>query len=170
MFALAGRLRYRRLIALLIFAATTLPVSADTGSLELVTRDRFTQVLAAERGKTVVLNLWATWCVPCLREIPDLMRLEDELQENGVVLVALGMDDPNDFARVDAFRTQHFPEFSSYLRDSPDMDSLVSIVDPVWNELLPTTYLLDPDGDVIRRIQGKQSFEDFYDLVVEALE
>ncbi len=98
------------------------------------------------------------------------MRLENELQAKGVVLVALGMDDPNDFARVDAFRMQHFPEFSSYLRDSPDMDSLVSILDPYWNELLPTTYLLDPDGNVIRRIQGKQSYEDFYARVVEVLQ
>ena len=63
--------------------------------------------------------------------------------------------------RVDAFRQEFFPGFRSYLRNEPDMDTLVSVVDPAWNELLPTTYLIDRDGRMIRRIQGRRSLEDF---------
>lgn len=121
--------------------------------------------LDRHRGKVVVLNLWATWCTPCLKEIPDLMQLERELAGRGVVLVAVGMDDPADLGSVEAFRARHFPEFRSLLRDAPDMDTVVSVVDPAWNELLPTTYLIGRDGKVARRIQGKKSLEDFRQAV-----
>ena len=113
------------------------------------------------KGKVLVLNLWATWCTPCLREIPDLMKLERELAGRGVALVALGMDDPAEFAAVEAFRAKHFAQFRSLLRDTPDMDAAVSVVDPAWNELLPTTYLIGRDGKVVKRIQGKKTLEEF---------
>ncbi len=50
------------------------------------------------------------------------------------------------------------------------MDTLVSVVDPSWNELLPTTYLIDRRGDVQRRIQGKRSLDDFRTEVQALLE
>ena len=163
------RLRIAALATALLLT-TGLAASAADGGLELLTVERFPEVLAEQRGQVVVVNLWATWCVPCLREIPDLMRLETALGERGVVLLALGMDDPREFERVDAFRRQHFPAFRSYLRDSADMDSMVSVVDPYWNELLPTTYLLDQDGNVVKRIQGKKSYAEFVDLVSGVLD
>ena len=89
------------------------------------------------------------------------MQLEREFAERGVELVAVAMDDPADLAMVDGFRKRFFPEFDSYIRNEPDMDTLVSVVDPAWNELLPTTYLIGRDGKVVKRIQGKKSIEDF---------
>ncbi len=135
--------------------------AAAAGQIQLATAEEFSASLAKLRGKPVVLNLWGTWCAPCLKEIPDLMQLEREFAERGVELVAVAMDDPADLAMVDGFRKRFFPEFDSYIRNEPDMDTLVSVVDPAWNELLPTTYLIGRDGKVVKRIQGKKSIEDF---------
>jgi len=161
-------MRVRRILVPVLLAAAWLPVAQADGRVQLATADEFVAVLAATSGKVVVLNLWATWCTPCLREIPDLMQLEHELAPRGVKLLAVGMDDPTELARVDAFREKFFPEFFSYLRNEPDMDTLVSVVDPAWNELLPTTYLIGRDGKVVKRIQGKRSLDDFR-AEVEAL-
>lgn len=144
-----------------LLAAAALPAALAEGRLQLASAPELTAALEAQQGKVVVLNLWATWCAPCLKEIPDLMQLERELAPKGVVLLAVGMDDPTDFGRVDAFRQKFFPDFVSFLRNEPDMDTLVSVVDPAWNELLPTTYLIGRDGEVAKRIQGKRSLEDF---------
>lgn len=149
------------LAALLLAAAAATPAARAEGRLQPVTAGEFSAVLTETRGKVVVLNLWATWCTPCLKEIPDLMQLEQELAARGVKLVAVSMDDPAELGRVEAFRREHFPDFASYLRNEPEMDTLVSVVDPAWNELLPTTYLIGRDGKVARRIQGKRSLEDF---------
>lgn len=150
-------------------AAFAGPATAD-GYLRLADPAALRAELDRHRGKIVVLNLWATWCTPCLREIPDLMRLEVELADRGVALVALGMDDPTEFAAVEAFRAQHFVGFRSLLRDTADMDAAVSVVDPAWNELLPTTYLIGRDGKVAKRIQGKRTLEQFRAEVEPLLE
>jgi thiol-disulfide isomerase/thioredoxin len=128
------------------------------------------KLLAERRGKVVVLNLWATWCVPCLREIPDLVALEQEFAARGVTLVGLGMDDPGALnEQVEPFRRKNFPAFRTWLRSEPDMDALVSVVDPAWNEILPTTYLIGRDGKVAKKIQGKRTLEQFRELILEVL-
>ena len=76
-----------------------------------VSADSLRKLLGAQRGKVVVLNLWATWCAPCLREIPDLVHLEQELAPRGVVLIGVSMDEPDDGERVAAFHAKYFPAF-----------------------------------------------------------
>ncbi|MFM7065960.1 MAG: redoxin domain-containing protein [Gammaproteobacteria bacterium] len=134
-----------------------------------LTAEGFSSLLARQRGQFVVLNLWATWCVPCLKEIPDLVTLSREFAPRGVRLVAVAMDEPTDLARVEEFRQRVFPDFSSWLRAEPEMDTLVSRIDPAWNELLPTTYLIGRDGQVLKRLQGKKSLEDFRGEIVALL-
>ncbi len=149
-------------LGLLLLGGTALPgQTCAAGQIRLATAEEFSTSLAELRGRPVVLNLWGTWCAPCLKEIPDLMQLEREFAAQGLQLLAVAMDDPAEFAMVDSFRKRFFADFDSYLRNEPDMDTLVSVVDPAWNELLPTTYLIGRDGKVFKRIQGKKSIEEF---------
>lgn len=140
-------------------AAGKAGVRADP--VALVTAEQFAAQLAGHQGELVVLNLWATWCVACLQEIPDLIALSQEFAGRGVKLLAVSMDDPEELARVAVFRDKHFPAFNTLLRNEPGMDTLVSRIDPAWNELLPTTYLIGRDGAVLKRLQGKRSLESF---------
>ncbi len=140
-------------------AASHAAASVTAGPVALVSAEQFSTQLASHQGELVVLNLWATWCVACLQEIPDLIALSQEFAGRGVKLLAVSMDDPEEFARVAAFRDQHFPAFNTLLRNEPGMDTLVSRIDPAWNELLPTTYLIGRDGAVLKRLQGKRSLE-----------
>ena len=156
-------------------AAAAAPTAATTAvaavpAAQLVNPAGLGKLLAERRGKVVVLNLWATWCVPCLREIPDLVALEKEFAPRGVTLVGLGMDDPGALAgQVEPFRRKNFPAFRTWVRSEPDMDALVSVVDPAWNEILPTTYLIGRDGKVAKKIQGKRTLEQFRELILEVL-
>ena len=136
-------------------------VTAMAGPVTLVSAEQFASQLTSHKGELVVLNLWATWCVACLQEIPDLIALSHEFAGRGVTLLAVSMDDPEELARVTAFRDKHFPAFKTLLRSEPSMDTLVSRIDPAWNELLPTTYLIGRDGQVRKRLQGKRSLEAF---------
>ena len=122
-------------------------------------------------GRMILVNFWATWCRPCLEEIPTLMQLETELQDQGFSLVAVSLDESdNDDAYIKQFMEKRFPGFSSYRSLEPYKDSMVSVIDPAWNEILPTTYLLSRDGSVAKRIQGALSHEQFAQEIVKLLE
>ncbi len=154
-------------------AATPAPAAAAqkaTAPAALANATQLRSRLDAERGRVLILNLWGTWCVPCLREIPDLLEVERRLASRGVRLLGLGMDEPSQRATlVEPFRAKHFPGFETLLRNEPDMDTLVSVVDPAWNEILPTTYLIGRDGKVFKKIQGRRSIDEFIALLEPAL-
>ena len=127
-------------------------------------------VVAEHRGQVLLVNLWATWCSPCLKEIPDLMRLEATHRDRGLQLIAVAMDDPAALeSQVIPFRDRTFPAWQTYQRAEADMDTLVSVIDPAWNEILPTSYLIGRDGNLKRVIFGGKSYEEFEAAVLELL-
>ncbi len=160
--------RVQRAIAAvaLLFAAGA---GAGMPGIQAATPDEFARELAALRGQVVMLNVWATWCVPCLKEIPDLLKIGAELGGQGFVLLGLAIDEPGDAARVESFRQKYFATFRSLVRNSTDMDAVVSVVDPAWNEIVPTTYLIGRDGRTLTRMQGKKTLEEFRAAALEAL-
>ncbi len=120
------------------------------------------EVLDAERGNVVLVNFWATWCRPCLKEIPDLISLEQVHADAGFRLVAISLDDAASLETVvEPFMQQWFPDFESYASLESQMDAIVSVIDPAWNEVLPTSYLLDRDGGLAEILQGGKSREEF---------
>ena len=124
-----------------------------------------------EQNNIVLINFWATWCRPCLEEIPILMKLERELKESGFKLVPISLDEPESAdILVNPFIQKWFPDFSSYLSVERDMDSMVSVVDTAWNEILPTSYLLNKNGTVVHRIQGSYSLEEFSTMILPLIE
>jgi thiol-disulfide isomerase/thioredoxin len=98
------------------------------------------------RGKWVIVNFWATWCPPCLDEIPDLVDLYDGNRER---LVVLGVN----YEEVNEEYLKQFVE--SHLMSYPvmRMDPLpVTPLGPVMG--LPTTYILSPQGEPVARHEG----------------
>ena len=88
--------------------------------------------LADEAGKVVIVNMWATWCAPCREEMPALDAYYRQHRDQGLVLVALSMDDPKDEAKVrDVTRAYSFPvglrarhlleRLRAHLAPSPDL-------------------------------------------------
>jgi thiol-disulfide isomerase/thioredoxin len=144
---------------------TTVP--SDIRSISAI---EFNALLDEARGEVVLINLWATWCAPCLREIPELMRLRENYQDKGFRLIAIAMDDPRDLeTHVLPFREQRFPDWDTFQRAEVEMDTFVSVVDPAWNEVLPTSYLIDRTGDVVKVMFGGKSYEDFEAALLEIL-
>jgi peroxiredoxin len=102
------------------------------------------------RGKVVLLNVWATWCRPCLKEMPALQRLHDQLQPDGFTVLAVSVDnvafvmgDPAEAVRT--FMHDYAITFPVLL----DPDKRIEDRYPIHG--LPMSYLIDREG----RIQGK---------------
>lgn len=105
--------------------------------------------LSDYRGQWVLVNYWATWCPPCLEELPELEVFHDRAQGRAVVL-GVNMESI-DRPRLRAFVEQQFLSFPILVAsERPNRDQLVGPVDG-----LPTSYLVAPDGEVVARQVGQ---------------
>jgi len=114
--------------------------------------DEETIKLSDYRGQVVLLNFWATWCPPCVREMPSMERLQQRVGEGFKVIAANQMEEPDD---VFAFSGQLAvePTFEIVF----DSDSKVSQAYAVRG--LPTTYLIDKKGNIRYRAVGGREFD-----------
>src|SRR5687767_7131934 len=104
--------------------------------------------LAAFRGKPLLVNLWATWCAPCVVEMPTLDALAE--REERVQLLAISMD-PDGRDKVTAFfEERNFGALEPYL------DNELKLMPELGVSTLPTTILYDPDGREIWRMTGME--------------
>ena len=104
--------------------------------------------LADFRGRVVVLNLWATWCGPCLREMPTLDRLQETLGGEGLAVVAVSTDrGPVSDLRT-FFQSQRLTHLPLYHDRPGDLARALGL------EGLPTTHVLDRDGRLLASHMG----------------
>lgn len=156
--------------AWILSASAQAQTSAAPSEIRSISALEFSALLDDARGEVILINLWATWCAPCLREIPELMQLRETYQDKEFRLIAVAMDDPQDLeTHVIPFRDQRFPDWNTFQRAEVEMDRFVSVVDPAWNEVLPTSYLLDRSGTVVKVLFGGKSYEDFEAALLEIL-
>jgi len=146
--------------------------SADAvaGSVTALTARELRTLLDEQAGRVVLLNFWATWCRPCLEEIPALQTLAERHADAGLVLVPVSLDEPDTAPGVvPPFLERWFPGFRTWLSVEAEMDTIVSVVDRAWNEVLPTSYVIGRDGNVIARLQGGKSLAEFEAAITRAL-
>jgi thiol-disulfide isomerase/thioredoxin len=130
----------------LAFAMPAQAAMPERPTLHVTTLDGKTFDLAAQRGKWVIVNYWATWCVPCIKEMPDISRFV--AAHKNVVAIGLAYED-SEPADIKAFLAKHpvvYP-IAQVTLDQP----LKDFDEPRG---LPTTYLIGPDGKVAKHIVG----------------
>lgn len=142
----------------------------DELELEWVRADDLAPLLDSHRGKVVLVNFWATWCGPCIHEIPALIRLRERLDPSRFALVAISLDDQADAAwLVPEFIETRFPTWRSYLNGEFEDYLLVEELDPFWPGVMPANYVIGPDGSIVKTLLGGHSEEQFEEAVLAAM-
>ena len=105
--------------------------------------------LAEFKGKAVIVNLWATWCAPCVQEMPTLAKLSQASAGQPVAVVPISLDSADDVANAQGFIAKRAPlPFYSDTKYSLPFAFKPSVAS------LPTTLLIDPAGNVRARLSG----------------
>ncbi len=108
--------------------------------------------LSDYKGKVIVLNLWATWCAPCLSEIPDLNRIHRDLADSGVVVISIS-DEPAEELRAFSRRVP-LQTISGRVEPSNSLPKLINS----GFEIRPTSYIIDRQGAVRKYILGARTY------------
>lgn len=121
----------------------------------------------ATQGKVVLLNVWATWCGPCKRELPDLIAIAREMGTKGVVVLGISVDNnENKLQTVKTFVEKAGIPYVNII-DSDDL----KIADAYGGiPSVPTTFIIDRQGNVVQRLVGKREKAEFVNAIQKVLQ
>ena len=103
-------------------------------------------------GKVIVVNFWATWCVPCVKEMPSFENLYRRYRSQGLILLAVSLD-KGDSTKVQEFADKHKLSFPILL----DTKGVAEKLYPSFS--IPFTYVIDKQGRVVARVDGAKNWE-----------
>jgi thiol-disulfide isomerase/thioredoxin len=129
--------------------ATPNKVVTELMASTLPDSDAKPQKLAQWQGKIIVLNFWATWCAPCVKEMPELALLQKKLAHENVQLIGIGIDDPINIASFSKAHPVSYP----LLVGGMDGSGLLSKLGNTEGGL-PFTVLITPSGRITKTYLG----------------
>ena len=118
--------------------------TAPDFALDDLTGKRVT--LKEQRGKVVFLNFWATWCAPCIQEMPTMEKLHQDFGKDGLVILAINFQEPPN--QVKEFFREHNFIFTALL----DRDGTVFELYQAWG--LPMSTIVNKRGELVGKVAG----------------
>ncbi|MBL7994249.1 TlpA family protein disulfide reductase [bacterium] len=117
--------------------------------------------LSEYRGKTVLVNVWATWCAPCIKEIPDLKEIHAEYKDSNVVVLGVLLESQSPEAAKPMVVDQLQINYPTWYGDD-------AFAKQFQIQAFPTTIIIDKNGKVVSRNVGLQNKERFLNLLKAA--
>ncbi|MEW5798479.1 MAG: TlpA disulfide reductase family protein [Bacteroidota bacterium] len=116
------------------------------------------QVSFAEvaKGKPVLINFWATWCGPCIKEMPDLVLLSEEYKAKGGLVIGVSVDKDSDVLTLVSDFTKEKNVKYPIVIDNGDLENAFGGLRGI-----PTTFYIDKNGKIAKKLVGLQSKEKF---------
>ncbi|NNE33680.1 MAG: TlpA family protein disulfide reductase [Rhodothermales bacterium] len=132
------------------------PEGADAQEPEIVPASSESILLDVMSGRSdlTVVNMWATWCAPCIEEFPDFVATSRKYDSEVVRILFVSVDFDDDLADVRRFLSENKWFASSYLKDEKD-DEFVRRFGSDWTGAVPATFVYDRRGSLIWFREGK---------------
>jgi thiol-disulfide isomerase/thioredoxin len=141
----------------LFFLAGLLPAQSK---LTPLTEASFPKMLSAHKGKIVLVDFWATWCVPCRAEMPQLVKLSEKLKARGFDLVTVSADEPDKELAAFQVLKENAVAAPFYLKKAADDDNFYNLVDSKWSGEMPAMFIYDRSGKRVRSFLGETPVKD----------
>lgn len=159
----------RAVIFLLMTGIGVFEVRAQSKEL-LVDADgeKLSQIIDSYRGEKVVLiNIWATWCAPCVEEFPDIVRLQ-RAYPGQLKVIFVSADFPESRERAIQFLEKHEVDWTTYFKTGKDQPFIESLSDE-WSGALPFTKVIGKEGEVVASWEQSAEYEKFEHHVKKAI-
>ncbi len=137
--------------------------------LESVSPEMLRKRLTEKSDRYRLVNVWATWCVPCIEELDDLVTIHRMYRKRRFEVITVSADRPSARdAALEVLREKHCSA-SNYILDTEHQDALFDAVDPQWKGAVPYTLLIAPSGEVVHRVHGEFDPRELKRVIVQHL-
>ena len=128
--------------------------NAEPVSLEMIDVTGIRKLLKNDSNKIRLINIWATWCAPCVAEFPELIEINRMYRHRNFELITISADSPKINDKVLNFLKKNYASNKNYLFNSDDKYSLVEAIDKDWPGALPYTIIVKPGGEITYKKLG----------------
>lgn len=156
-------------------AAVAAPIQGDGASaelpkVELISAEGLRGKLAQSKGKVVVVNFWATWCPPCVSEMPYFAELYTKYADKPLSLLSLSADakDTIDKAVIPFQKEKKLP-FPIWVLDERDPDAFTEVLGKELSGALPETLIYSKDGELVKAWEGEVTLAQLEEVIAPLL-
>jgi thiol-disulfide isomerase/thioredoxin len=154
------------LLALLFGIACTTATSQTVAKWKISDYENY---IAASKEDILVINFWATFCKPCLEEIPHMIQVVKEYQKEGVKMMLVSVDAPSKYASLASFaRKRKWDAGLAWLNES-DADYFCPKVDKAWSGSIPATVIINNKNGKRHFVEGEMTAGEFEQLIKKVL-
>lgn len=153
----------------LILVSNIFSQSAKKITVEDIDKTKLEKLIKNRKGKILLLNIWASWCAPCKKEFPDLVKIAEKYKKSKVEIVGLSVDDRDDLQNeVIPFLQKNNVNFKIYLQNFKNIEELIQFF-PQWQGAIPLTVIFDAKGNQKKFIIGMRDYAFFDNAIQEVL-
>jgi thiol-disulfide isomerase/thioredoxin len=134
-----------------------------------LTLDAYSKLIAAHKSRVVLVNFWATYCIPCRTEIPDLVKLTDRLRARGLDFVLISADEPEQEPQARKFITIAKLPGPLYIKSADDNDKYAAAIHAKWEGELPASFIYDRSGKKVGAFIGEVPLKNIEDVIAKFL-
>ncbi|HEY1760119.1 MAG TPA: TlpA disulfide reductase family protein [Bryobacteraceae bacterium] len=150
--------------------AVTLPAQqAAPQKLTPVPLEAYPRLIAAHKGHVVLVNFWATYCIPCRAEIPEMVKLADRLRARGLDFVSISADEPEQEPQARKFIVAAKVPGTLYIKSAEDDDKYAAGIHPRWGGELPASFIYDRTGKKVGAFMGEVPLKNIEDVIAKFL-
>lgn len=144
------------------FSSFTTTKYSSKASFEIITFEEFEEMMNTPSEKIRVFNFWATWCAPCVKEMPFFEKVAAEDSE--LELIFISMDDGRKPERVTSFIEKQSVKAPVFLLNDVDYNKWIDKVSPEWSGAIPATLFIKPNNEKSFH-EGEVTEEELKDLI-----
>ena len=137
-------LKYLSLSLLLLLFSPKALQAQESKAIKIIKLSELQKIISYEGDKILVLNFWATWCAPCVKELPYLEQIYQNYKDKNVEVVLVSLDFAADVEKAKKLLAKKNIQIpATFLLDETDYDAWIDRIEPSWQGAIPATLVLN---------------------------
>jgi len=143
--------------------------AAEPVKIDTINEQGIKDLLKNNSDKLRLINIWATWCGPCVTEFPEFITINRMYRRRDFEFVSISADEPGKKDKALKFLQQQQASSTNYIFTNEDKYKLIELIDPAWQGALPYTILVEPGGKIVYAKQGAINPAEMKKIIVDHL-